>query len=170
MDPESPVVALLSIKPRYATAILEGRKKVEFRKRKFAREVSHIVIYATAPIMRVVGWFKTGQTHQLSPESLWRRFSNVGGITREDFFAYYAGVRDGVGIAVKAVKQIRKPLALKRVTSSPPPQGYTYLPASILSFIERVDTRLPAKCLRVKRKAAKAKSAKSATRKTKSRL
>jgi len=169
MDSESPVVALLSIKPRYATAILEGRKEVEFRKRKFGRNVSHIVIYATAPIMRVVGWFKTGQTHQLSPESLWRRFSKVGGITRDDFCAYYSGVQDGVAIAVRAVKRLRKPLALKRITASPPPQSFTYLPASILSFFERVDTRLPAKCLRAKRKAPKPKNAKSTKRNAKSR-
>lgn len=155
MDPESPVVALLSIKPLYANAILNGGKKVEFRRRKFGRDVSHIVIYATAPIKRVVGWFKAGTQHQLSPASLWRRFSKVGGISLEDFRTYYSGAASGVAIAVGTAKRLRTPLALERVTSSPPPQSYTYLPASILSLIECGEAHVPAKRLVAKRKARK---------------
>ncbi len=161
MDSNSPVVALLSIKPHYANAILDGKKKVEFRKRKFGKAVSHVILYATAPIMRIVGWFRVGPLHELSPERLWRRFSAVGGISREDFSAYYSGVSSGVAIAVADAQRLKKPLALKRISSSPPPQSYSYLPASVLSLIERGDTRQPAKRLLVKRKASKGQKQKT---------
>ena len=164
MDSQSPVVALLSIKPHYANAILDGKKKVEFRKRKFGRAVSHVVIYATAPIMRIVGWFKVGPLHELSPESLWRRFSRVGGISRDDFRAYYSGVPSGVAIAVTEAQRLRKPLALNRISSSPPPQSYSYLPASVLSLIERGDARQPAKRLLAKRRDLKKRRRKPKSR------
>ena len=162
MDSQSPVVALLSIKPHYANAILDGRKKVEFRKRKFGRAVSHVVIYATAPVMRIVGWFKVGPLHELSPERLWKRFSAVGGINRGDFRAYYSGVSSGVAIAVAGAQRLRKPLALRRISSTPPPQSYSYLPSSVLSLIERGDVRQPAKRLLATRKAPKRRNNKNA--------
>jgi len=166
---EPTVVALLSVKPHYANAILNGKKKVEFRKRKFGRAVSHVVIYATAPIMRIVGWFKVGLLHELSPENLWRKFSTVGGISRDDFRAYYSGVSSGVAIDVTAAQPLRKPLALTRISSSPPPQSYSYLPASVLALIKRSDTRQPAKRLLAKRKTSKRRLQKTLRRKPKSR-
>ena len=42
MDSNSSEVALLSIHPRFAEAILTGEKRVEFRRTKFSRDVSHI--------------------------------------------------------------------------------------------------------------------------------
>ena len=50
-------VALMSIHPRYAHAILEGRKTVEFRKRPLAEDVTHVVIYSTVPDRAVIGYF-----------------------------------------------------------------------------------------------------------------
>ena len=118
MAHSSPVIALLSIKPQYANAILDGQKKVEFRKRGFARVVTHIVIYATAPIGRIVGWFKVGKTEEKSPAGLWRSFSKVGGITEKDFNAYYKNTALGVAIGVSNPRRLPKPVAISRVGAS----------------------------------------------------
>lgn len=53
-------VALISIRPRYAHAILDGRKTVEFRKRRLAEDVTHVVIYSTRPDRAVIGFFELG--------------------------------------------------------------------------------------------------------------
>jgi predicted transcriptional regulator len=146
MDSSPPVVALLSIKPTYAEAILEGRKKVEFRKTKFQRAVTHIVIYATAPIKRVIGWFMTGDFHESSPTRLWRRFSAVGGISRVPFESYFKGRETGIAIDVHKPRRLKTSLLLARITSKPPPQSYAYLPADVLSLLgEASPKRLPAK-------------------------
>ena len=145
----SPVIALLSIKPQYANAILDGRKKVEFRKRVFARAVTHIVIYATAPIGRIVGWFKVGKTAEKSPAALWRSFSKVGGITAKDFNAYYKNAALGVAIGVSNPRRLPKPVAVSRVGATPP-QSYAYLPPSALARI--VVPKLPAKAHAARRK------------------
>lgn len=141
-----PVVALLSIKPTYADAILEGRKKVEFRKTKFQRAVTHIVIYATAPIKRVIGWFTTGDFHESSPARLWRRFSAVGGIARVPFQTYFEGRKTGVAIDVHKPRRLKTSVSLARITSKPPPQSYVYLPVDVLSLLGEASLkRLPAK-------------------------
>lgn len=50
---------LLSIKPRFAEAILDGRKKYEFRKNKFSeKDINCVYIYSTSPIRKIVGIFK----------------------------------------------------------------------------------------------------------------
>ena len=80
MAKNPPVVALLSIHPQYAEAILNGEKKVEFRKAGFSKDVTHVVIYATKPIGAVVGVFETDGSVVQSPRELWQTFSAVGGI------------------------------------------------------------------------------------------
>ncbi len=51
-------VALFSIHPQYAEAILAGTKSVEFRRTPLADDVTHVVVYATAPTKMVVGIFE----------------------------------------------------------------------------------------------------------------
>lgn len=46
---------LLSIKPEYVEQIERHTKLFEFRKRKFKNVPSEILIYASAPVKRIVG-------------------------------------------------------------------------------------------------------------------
>ena len=46
---------LLSIKPRYAKVILEGKKQYEFRKSRPKDGVDRIIFYASSPQKQVVG-------------------------------------------------------------------------------------------------------------------
>ena len=55
-------IALMSIHPGYAEAILSGRERAEFRKRPLAEDVRTVLIYATAPVSAMSGWF-TVQGH-----------------------------------------------------------------------------------------------------------
>ncbi len=155
MAPHSPVVALLSIKPIYANAILDGRKTVEFRKRPFKRPVSHVVIYATTPIQRVVGWFQTKHFEQMSPSALWNRFASVGGISKEQFDVYYNGSESGVAIHVEKPRRLANPVPLKRTKVAAAPQSYTYLSASVFSRLAACHNARPPKRLAVKKKKLK---------------
>ena len=82
-------VALMSIQPKYANLIAQGHKQVEFRKTRFTREISHILLYSTAPEMKVIGIIETDGCVLAPPLSLWERFSSIGGITKEEFIKYY---------------------------------------------------------------------------------
>lgn len=124
-------VALMSIHPEYADAILAGTKKVEFRKRPIADDVTHIIVYATAPVSAIVGAFIVENQATAAPSSLWRRFAKVGGITRHGFFSYFAGRAHGVGIEVGEVLAPAEPMSLvDDLGVARPPQSFQYLPAA----------------------------------------
>lgn len=131
-------VALLSIHPRYADGILVGAKRVEFRKRPLAEDVTHVVVYATAPVSAVVGAFSVEGQHTLTPAELWRRFAGVGGIDADAFAAYYGGREVGTGIAVGEVLRSAAPMCLRaQLGISHPPQSFRYLAAETARSVLR---------------------------------
>lgn len=122
------VVALLPIKPHFAKRIMEGTKRVEFRRRPFARAPEWVVVYASAPEKRVLGCFSVRGVDECSPESLWQRYERVGGIARADFAAYYTGRDRGVALLIDEVHALDDPLELREIGDGLlPPQSYRYL-------------------------------------------
>lgn len=130
-------VALMSIHPVYANAILCGDKQVEFRKRRLASDVTHILLYATAPVGAIVGAFIIAGQETSTPVSLWRRFAKVSGISHRKFFEYYATSDLGTGIRVGSVLIPRQPLNLmSSLGIRRPPQSFQYVkPTKALSVL-----------------------------------
>ncbi|MBE6484893.1 MAG: ASCH domain-containing protein [Actinomycetaceae bacterium] len=122
-------VVLMSIHPRYARAILEGRKTVEFRKRPLAPDVTHVVIYSTAPDRAVLGFFTIAGQTTATPSALWGEFHDCGVIDEHDFRTYYAGKNRATGIRVGTATRLRRPLSLPSdLGLARPPQSFQYLP------------------------------------------
>lgn len=129
-------VALLSIKPIYVEAIFTGEKRVEFRKRRFARPVEAIVIYATSPIKKVVGHFRISQIYEGSPKDLWREYHSVGGIRPEAYWSYYKNSKTGVAIGIASLMALKHPISLNvLIGTNIPPQSYSYLATDSLDAI-----------------------------------
>jgi predicted transcriptional regulator len=123
-----PRVALLSIHPEFARGIFDGTKRVEFRRRSFAKPVTHIIVYSTAPDSRVLGYFAVDGVEAASPATLWRRHGKVGLISREKFSLYFAGVDKGYAIRVGEVVTFDAPRALHEATGhGTPPQSFAYV-------------------------------------------
>jgi predicted transcriptional regulator len=121
-------IAMLSIKPEYVELICSGDKKVEFRKRKFARKVSQIVIYATAPVKKVVAAFKVKRIREGSPVEIWDEYNSVGGIDTEAYSLYYSDSSKAVAIEIGNLNVLPKPLSLNSITGRLyPPQSYYYI-------------------------------------------
>ncbi|KAM3101985.1 ASCH domain-containing protein [Phormidesmis sp. 146-12] len=138
MAKESPCnIVLMSMHPEFAQLILEGKKKVEFRKTRFASEVSHVVIYATTPLKKIVGYFEVQGIQVASPEELWRFYSEVAGVDQQFFQDYYDHIRQGVAIEVGKVYQLNHFLSLSHVsTSLVAPQSYVYLDKQLFNSIK----------------------------------
>src|SRR3989442_11639469 len=83
--------ALLSIRPHYASAIMNGKKRYEFRRTIFALPVKVVVLYATVPVQRVVAEFDVKSVMSGKPERLWKRTQRFAGIERSRFFEYFRG-------------------------------------------------------------------------------
>jgi predicted transcriptional regulator len=130
-------VALISIHPRFATAILDGTKRVEFRKVGFKRSITHVLLYATAPIQQIVGYVEVVDIEERSPAALWRRYREVAGIEREAFFAYYLGKATGVAVKVRRPQRLLRPLPLKELhPEATPPQSFLYSSADALRRVQ----------------------------------
>jgi predicted transcriptional regulator len=133
---ETPVtderVALMPIHPRYANAILDGIKGAEFRKRRLAPDIRRVVIYATAPISRIVGEFTIGATVVGSPQEIWRDYGDTGEISEPDFHSYFAGRDTAVALVVTGAQRYAEPLALADLSPRPAvPQSAIYLAGSL---------------------------------------
>lgn len=129
-------VALFSIKPEYANAILDGSKEVEFRRTSLASDVSHVVIYATSPVQRVVGTFEVAGVESAVPEELWANYSHVGGIGHAAYTGYFAGTDTGYAIKVRRPRLLDTPLRLDDLSPGlRAPQSYQYLRGEALKRV-----------------------------------
>lgn len=127
-------VALFSIHPRFADAILDGTKFVEFRRTPLADDVTHVVIYATAPVQRVVGTFEVAGVESARPKTAWKTWGHVGGIDRQSFDDYYNGAQRAYVIKVRSPQRLATPLPLAALDPAlRPPQSFQYLPQTVLS-------------------------------------
>jgi predicted transcriptional regulator len=118
---------LLSIKPKYANAILAGEKLVEFRKLVFKKPIERVYIYSSAPEQRIIGYFIIEDIIADTPKELWKQFNKVGSIAEEDFFEYFANKKIGYSIKIKSVNRFRKSKNPKEIFENFfPPQSYMY--------------------------------------------
>jgi Uncharacterized conserved protein len=64
----------------------------------------------------------------MSPAELWKEYKRVGGIQRQDFFSYYAGRQQAVGIIVGSIERLTRPLDLHEdLGVKVAPQSFQYL-------------------------------------------
>jgi predicted transcriptional regulator len=135
--PDLPVV-LLPIQPRYAQLIIDGSKKVEFRKTVFRSEPVYVVIYASSPVQRVLGYFEVSDVEVDSIDSLFQKYSHIGCIGRYDYDDYYGDRDKGLVLRVGEVVALPEPLSLSDLGLSPrPPQSYAYVDANVVDLIDR---------------------------------
>lgn len=126
----------MSIHPGYAEAILSGRKRAEFRKRPLAEDVRIVLIYATAPVSAIVGWFTVRDTLRATPQDIWLQLHSVGEICWHDFANYYSGRDLGIALLVGEVGRLATPVPLSGVNPSlATPQSFNYISGNILAQV-----------------------------------
>src|SRR5438067_1449468 len=86
---QTPTRALFSIRPEYAAAIFDGRKRFEFRRSVFRRAVTTVIVYVTKPVGMVVGEFDVEGVIQGGVQDLWEHTQEAAGIDRERFLNYF---------------------------------------------------------------------------------
>lgn len=119
---------ILSIKPEFANKIFNGTKKFEFRRTLFKKKgVNKIVVYASAPISKVIGEFEIENIVHENLNTLWSRTSEYSGISLEYYFNYFQGKESGYAIKVKNPKKYEKELCIKEIFGIKPPQSFAYL-------------------------------------------
>ncbi len=124
---------LLSINPEYVERIFAGSKKYEFRKRLANKTVGKILMYSTAPIMKVVGEIQVIETISASPTALWECTKKFAGISRDKYRKYFKGCKVAYAYRLGQVIRYDSPKELSEFNISMPPQSFIYL------SVEQVD-------------------------------
>ena len=118
---------LMSINPQHVDNILAGTKRFEFRKTKCKENINAILIYSTAPVMKIVAEVEVIGILEGSPQSVWNRTSLDAGIDKTFFDKYYEGKQTAVAYALGHITKYRKPLCLSDLGVKAAPQSYVYL-------------------------------------------
>jgi predicted transcriptional regulator len=98
---------LISLEPRHAENILDGKKLVELRRRAMNVKTGATVwIYAKLPVGSIVGSAIVRAIHVQAPSTLWRKFGPVCGITRTEFFKYFEDVEQGTALELSDCRRL----------------------------------------------------------------
>jgi predicted transcriptional regulator len=142
---------LISLEARHAENILQGKKRVEFRRRPMNVEAGALIwIYAKLPVGSIVGCATVAAVREQAPSTLWRKFGSRSGISRIEFFQYFAGVTQGVALELTGCRRlgVSVPLeSLRRFSAGfQPPQFFARLRqgAPLLAAISQLGTPLGA--------------------------
>lgn len=122
---------LLSVHPRFATAILAGSKTVEVRRQRVAAPPgTPVLLYATAPTMALVGMARIVAVHVGSPREIWSAHRKRAGISRREYDDYMRGATQASGLTMQEPLPFDEPVplsSLRAVGTFHPPQSYRYL-------------------------------------------
>ena len=134
-------ILLLSIRPEYANKIFDRTKTVELRRvrPRLLNEGDRVVVYVSSPQQAVVGSFKVDNIVEKPVTELWEEVEKLAGISHEDFYDYYYGVRLGVGIFLKVIHRFSQPVELHRLRNKlpnlKPPQSFRYLTVNQFNIV-----------------------------------
>lgn len=113
---------IMSIKPEFYEKIKNGKKLVEYRK-VAPKGYNKIIFYVSAPIKKILGYIEIEKIITDTPENIWKKTQNIGGIEAEYFFDYSRNKKNISAIYIKSLIQFKAPLILKEFT---PPQNYLF--------------------------------------------
>jgi len=124
--------ALISLEGRFAEGILNGSKVVELRRRSMRLETGTTIwFYVKVPVGQVTGSARVHSTHLLAPSTLWRRYGDVSGLSRAEFFEYFIGVDQAFALVLSQPRRLKAGVslqALRKLNSTfQPPQFFQHL-------------------------------------------
>jgi len=129
-------IALLSIKPEFANKILFGVKKFEYRKKPFSKDTTHIVLYMTIPVQRIVGMATVKEIISAPSSILWEMTKKESGITREFYRDYFKGVHTAYAIELNQVTPFNHWINPQDIIKNfKPPQSFAYMHNDLLNKI-----------------------------------
>lgn len=120
---------LLSIKPKYATAIFSGEKLFEFRRSIFKNtNVKKVYVYASKPVGLIIGEFEIDEIISSDPETLWKTTKSASGISKQYFDEYFEGKDIAHALKVTKTQTYKEPVSLMDMFNiARPPQSFMYV-------------------------------------------
>lgn len=109
---------VMSLKPRWAEAILSGKKTVEIRRAFSQKWEGHdISLYAAAPVQSLVGEARIERVVSGSADDLWLRYQGALGCDRQALYDYAAGAPKIFALELKGIRRFPVPIKLKNLAA-----------------------------------------------------
>ena len=130
LDPDRMVV--LSLKPRFAEAILTGVKTVELRRTEPKIEVPTLaLLYASSPVRSLVGTCIVASVRSASLGDLWDDHGREADLPYHEFQQYFEGVDRGTALTLAAPQAFKRRVPLQDLRAKAkgfrPPQSFAYV-------------------------------------------
>ncbi len=127
-DSMSPLI--LSVKPKYARAILDHQKTVEIRRRfseKWAG--SRITIYASNPVSGLLGTVTVKSIVKAHPSIIWAQFKERMGCTVTEYESYVSNADQVFALVLEDAKEFHRAIPIETLAGLSasvlhPPQSY----------------------------------------------
>ena len=121
-------IAFMPIKPVHVEKILTKEKLYEYRKTTFNKSLRHIIIYASAPIKKIVGLAEVGEIQIAAPTVLWERTKHAAGITRKQYREYFKNAKQACAIEIKNLYPLNKLISPNEINNEfKVPQSFSYV-------------------------------------------
>ena len=119
---------LLPIKPKYVSLIMSGEKRYEFRKVKPKREgINKMIIYATSPIMKVVGEVEVLDILYDEKELVFSKTKDNPELDKDAFLRYFKNSKYACAYKLGNVTKYDHYKDLKDLNINYVPQSFIYL-------------------------------------------
>lgn len=118
---------LLSIKPEHVNNIFKGIKQYEYRKIRCREQIDKIIIYATYPVMSIVGEADVENILEGSPDSVWQKTYDLSGISKNFYDQYYKGHKKAIAYKLANIEKYTNPKPLESFGIHSAPQSFMYI-------------------------------------------
>ena len=129
---------LISIRPPFIKAILDGTKTVELRRtRPNLPAGSTVLLYSTSPVKAIVGWACLAEVVEGAPDAVLEAHRGAAAISDTDFENYFEDSPTAVALHLRDVETAETPLRLNdlRLLGIQPPQSWRYLASDVTDRI-----------------------------------
>jgi predicted transcriptional regulator len=131
---------ILSIKYKYAKAIIEGQKQYEFRGWIWKDNVRYIYLYSSENIHKIIARFKIKQIINDKPNQIWIKCKGKSGLKEEDYFSYVEMFNYDTIYAIEISElKVLEPnnyISLDKLNIKNAPQRFKYLDERISRILE----------------------------------
>ena len=121
---------VMSIRPKFARAVMSGDKRIEIRKSFSERWIDQrVCIYSSSPDQSLVGEATITSVIAAAPEDIWASYGSEVCCDRAEFDEYVKGASKLVAIRLSDVRPYERPVSLQEIRKSNgghffPPQSY----------------------------------------------
>ena len=133
---------LLSVRPRFAQALLAGTKTVEIRRRFPDVPVGMtVVIYSSSPDKAVLGTMRAEALIRSTATGIWRDYSGEIGIEKSELTEYLDGAAECSVLKLASPQPWPRPIPLgelRRLLQVEPAQSFRYLTQRQVSRREKL--------------------------------